>query len=60
MQFLLETLSMKLIETEKREISNVDLTSALVDLIAAQRNLQANAKAIENVLDEYFKISVRD
>ena len=30
-----------------RERSNVDLTSELVDLITAQRNFQANAKAIE-------------
>ena len=30
-----------------RERSNVDLTNELVDLIAAQRNFQANAKAIE-------------
>ncbi len=29
------------------ERSNVDLTQELVDLIAAQRNFQANAKAIE-------------
>ena len=29
------------------EMSNVDLTSELVDLITAQRNFQANAKAIE-------------
>jgi flagellar hook-basal body protein len=30
-----------------RERSNVDLTAELVDLITAQRNFQANAKAIE-------------
>jgi len=30
-----------------KERSNVDLTSELVDLITAQRNFQANAKAIE-------------
>ena len=30
-----------------RERANVDLTSELVDLITAQRNFQANAKAIE-------------
>jgi len=30
-----------------RERSNVDLTGELVDLITAQRNFQANAKAIE-------------
>ena len=30
-----------------RERSNVDLTNELVDLISAQRNFQANAKAIE-------------
>ena len=29
------------------ERSNVDLTAELVDLIPAQRNFQANAKAIE-------------
>ena len=29
------------------EMSNVDLTSQLVDLISAQRNFQANAKAID-------------
>ena len=29
------------------ERSNVDLTAELVDLITAQRNFQANAKAIE-------------
>ncbi len=29
------------------ELSNVDLTSQLVDLISAQRNFQANAKAID-------------
>jgi flagellar hook-basal body protein len=29
------------------ERSNVDLTSELIDLISAQRNFQANAKAIE-------------
>jgi len=29
------------------EVSNVDLTAELVNLIAAQRNFQANAKAIE-------------
>jgi flagellar hook protein FlgE len=29
------------------ERSNVDLTQELVDLITAQRNFQANAKAIE-------------
>jgi flagellar hook-basal body protein len=30
-----------------RERANVDLTNELVDLITAQRNFQANAKAIE-------------
>jgi len=30
-----------------RERANVDLTQELVDLITAQRNFQANAKAIE-------------
>ena len=30
-----------------RERSNVDLTTELVGLITAQRNFQANAKAIE-------------
>ena len=29
------------------EMSNVDVTTELVDLIMAQRNFQANAKAIE-------------
>ena len=29
------------------EVSNVDLTAELVNLIAAQRNFQANAKSIE-------------
>ena len=35
------------IRSGSRERSNVDLTTELVDLIAAQRNFQANAKAIE-------------
>ena len=35
------------IRAGSRERSNVDLTNELVDLIAAQRNFQANAKAIE-------------
>ena len=30
-----------------KDLSNVDLTQELVDLITAQRNFQANAKAIE-------------
>ena len=30
-----------------KERSNVDVTAELVDLIAAQRNLQSNAKALE-------------
>jgi len=36
-----------LIETGALETSNVDLTSELVNLITAQRNFQANSKAIE-------------
>ena len=35
------------IRAGSKERSNVDLTNELVDLIAAQRNFQANAKAIE-------------
>ena len=35
------------IRAGSKERSNVDLTTELVDLIAAQRNFQANAKAIE-------------
>ena len=35
------------IRSGSRERSNVDLTNELVDLISAQRNFQANAKAIE-------------
>ena len=35
------------IRAGSRERSNVDLTNELVDLIAAQRNFQASAKAIE-------------
>jgi flagellar hook-basal body protein len=35
------------IRAGSRERSNVDLTNELVDLISAQRNFQANAKAIE-------------
>ncbi len=35
------------IRAGSRERSNVDLTAELVDLITAQRNFQANAKAIE-------------
>jgi flagellar hook protein FlgE len=35
------------IQTGALERANVDLTEELVALIAAQRNFQANAKAIE-------------
>lgn len=35
------------IQSGARERANVDLTNELVDLITAQRNFQANAKAIE-------------
>ena len=36
-----------LVESGALETSNVDLTSELVQLITAQRNFQANSKAIE-------------
>jgi flagellar hook protein FlgE len=41
------TLSLGLIQSGAVESSNVDLTAQLVKLITAQRNFQANAKAIE-------------
>ncbi len=41
------TSSFGLIRSGAREASNVDLTAQLVNLIAAQRNFQANAKSIE-------------
>jgi len=36
-----------LIQTGALETSNIDLTAELVNLITAQRNFQANSKAIE-------------
>ena len=41
------TASFGVLRAGARERSNVDLTAELVDLITAQRNFQANAKAIE-------------
>lgn len=41
------TLSFGLIRSGALETSNVDLTAELVNLITAQRNFQANARAIE-------------
>ncbi|MEC7964399.1 MAG: flagellar hook-basal body complex protein, partial [Pseudomonadota bacterium] len=47
-QFGVATLDgMGSIESGALELSNVDLTSELVDLITAQRNYQASAKALE-------------
>ena len=42
------------IQTGALERANVDITEELVSLIAAQRNFQANAKAIEtaNSMDQ--------
>jgi len=42
-----ETSSFGQIQSGALEVSNVDLTAELVNLIAAQRNFQANAKSIE-------------
>jgi len=41
------TSSFGLVRSGALEVSNVDLTAQLVELIAAQRNFQANAKSIE-------------
>ena len=42
------------------ERSNVDLTAELVDLITAQRNFQANAKAIETSSSPLKQLSISE